>query len=317
MSPDILLLTDFDYDLGGVALTLFAETLAGAGIAYPYRMPLAPNAGMATGLDLDGDRRRGGPGDAKGYGAFPGATGMALLSRLPIRVAEARNHGHLLWRDLPGAALPVRDGAAFYDADALAVLPVSSRGHWVVPVDLPDGGVAHLLAAHPTPPVFDGRENRNGLRNRDEIRLWSLLLDGAIAGEAAWPADQPFVILGDLNADPFDGEGDQTAIRALLAHPLVQDPAPASTGAEAASAAQAGPNLRQRGDAAYDTADWDEGRSDGNLRVDYVLPSTGFRITDAGVFWPAPGEDGFALVGHDASTGPHHRLVWVDVVPDG
>ncbi|MBZ0130266.1 MAG: endonuclease/exonuclease/phosphatase family protein [Rhodobacteraceae bacterium] len=317
VSPDILLLTDFDYDLGGVALALFAETLAGAGAAYPYRMALAPNSGLASGLDLDGDRRRGGPGDALGHGAFPGAAGMALLSRLPIRAAEAQNHGKLLWRDLDGAALPVRDGAPFYSPEALAVLPVSSRGHWVVPVDLPDGTIVHLLASHPTPPVFDGRENRNGLRNRDEIRLWTLLLDGGIDGVAAWPRDRAFVILGDLNADPEDGEGDQAAIRALLAHPLVQDAAPASSGAAAAATAQGGPNKRHKGAAALDTADWDEGRTDGNLRVDYVLPSTALRITGAGVFWPAPGEDGFDLVGHDGSIGPHHRLVWVDIVPDG
>lgn len=317
ISPDILLLTDFDYDLGGVALAMFAETLAMAGIAYPYRMALAPNTGLASGLDLDGDRRRGGPGDALAHGAFPGAAGMAILSRHPIRAGQAQNHGKILWRDLPGAALPVRDGAPFYTPEALAILPVSSRGHWDVPVDFPDGGVVHLLAAHPSPPVFDGRENRNGLRNRDEIRLWSLLLDGGLDGMAAWPRDKAFVILGDLNADPHDGQGDHAAISSLLAHPLVQDAAPASRGAAAAAIAQGGPNNHHQGATALDTADWDEGRTDGNLRVDYVLPSTALRITGAGVFWPAPDEDGFELVGSDGSIGPHHRLVWVDVVPDG
>ena len=47
----------------------------------------------------------------------------------------------------------------------------------------------------------------------------------------------------------------------------------------------------------------------GNLRVDYVLPSAGLKVTGAGVFWPVEGEPGAALI--DASD---HRLVWVDVV---
>jgi len=33
------------------------------------------------------------------------------------------------------------------------------------------GQVIHILASHPTPPVFDGVEDRNGRRNHDEIRL--------------------------------------------------------------------------------------------------------------------------------------------------
>lgn len=54
----------------------------------------------------------------------------------------------------------------------LAVLRLSSKSHW----DLPDyvgDRVVHVLAAHPTPPVFDGPEDRNGLRNADEIRFWA------------------------------------------------------------------------------------------------------------------------------------------------
>ena len=31
----------------------------------------------------------------------------------------------------------------------------------------------HLLVAHPTPPTFDGAEDRNGTRNHDEIRFWA------------------------------------------------------------------------------------------------------------------------------------------------
>ena len=31
----------------------------------------------------------------------------------------------------------------------------------------------HFLVSHPTPPVFDGPEDRNGPRNYDEIRFWA------------------------------------------------------------------------------------------------------------------------------------------------
>ena len=31
----------------------------------------------------------------------------------------------------------------------------------------------HVLASHPTPPTFDGPEDRNGRRNHDEIRFWA------------------------------------------------------------------------------------------------------------------------------------------------
>jgi hypothetical protein len=36
-----------------------------------------------------------------------------------------------------------------------------------VPIDF-DGRIIHLLASHPTPPMFDGPEDRNGMRNADE-----------------------------------------------------------------------------------------------------------------------------------------------------
>lgn len=42
--------------------------------------------------------------------------------------------------------------------------------------------------------------------------------------------------------------------------------------------------------------------------MDYVLPSTGLRVIDAGVFWPLSTDDGADLL--DASD---HRLVWVDI----
>lgn len=306
VQPDILLLNDFDYDLGGVALGLFADGLAAKGVSYPYRFALRPNTGMPSGVDLDGDGWLGGPGDNQGFGQFAGSQAMAVLSRLPIEASAAKDFSAELWKNLPGAVLPIVDGQPWPSQTAWNTQRLSSKGHWDVPIRLPEGRMIHLLAAHPTPPVFDGPEDQNGLRNRDEIRFWSLYLEQL-------SPDAEFVILGDLNADPNDGEGSHAAIRGLLAHPLVQDVRPTSRGAVVASDLQAGPNLKQVSDPTFDTVDWDEGRTPGNMRVDYVLPSANLQISGAGVFWPAPDQVGFALVGSDGSRGSHHRLVWVDV----
>ena len=78
---------------------------------------------------------------------------------------------------MPGALLPddpsTPEPADWYSPDELDVFRLSSKSHWDVPVRLPDGRILHLLASHPTPPVFDGSEDRNGRRNHDEIRFWA------------------------------------------------------------------------------------------------------------------------------------------------
>lgn len=320
--PDVLVLGEIDHDPGERAVRAFARLLAAGpdGIAYGHVFTAPVNTGQPSGLDLDGDGREGGPGDAWGYGRFPGQYGLAILSRLPLRFADARTFRLLRWAELPGAALPVRaDGTPFPSAAAQAAMRLSSKAHWDVGLDWPGGRVVRLLVSHPTPPVFDDAHDLNGLRNRDEIRFWLLYLDGHAfrddAGRAAPRADLPFVILGDLNADPEDGDGRRDSIRALLAHPLVQDPRPASPGG--AVAAREGANRRHRGDPALDTADFDDLRGPGNLRIDYVLPSRHFRVTGAGVFWPAPDDPLHALVGTGRPlVSSDHRLVWVDLALD-
>ncbi len=303
-SPDVLLLTSFDFDLGLVALEALADRLSEAGAAYPHRFALRPNTGWSTGLDMDGDGRLGGPGDAQGYGAFAGQGGMAILSRLPVDTGAVRDFSTLLWRDLPGALLPESDGAPFPSAEVQEVQRLSTTGHWAVPVVLPDGGRLTLLAWHASPPVFDGPEDRNGRRNHDETAFWLRMLDGDLPFA---PPEPPFVLLGDANLDPQDGDGRGEAMRALLAHPGVRDPQPRSAGG--AAAAQTGANAAHGGDPAMDTADWpDDGP--GNLRADYVLPSAELELAGAGVFWPI-GDDPMAATVEAAS---RHRLVWVDIV---
>jgi hypothetical protein len=297
LQPDVILLTGFDYDLGGAALAAFAALAGEGGAAYPHRLAFAPNAGLATGLDLDGDGRAGGPRDAQGYGEFAGQGGMALLSRLTLDDPAHRDFSAFLWRDLPGAIPHDR---------ASPGQRLSSVGHWDLALVLPDGRRVRLWAWHATPPVFDGPEDRNGRRNHDEAAFWLRYLEGALP----WvPEDGPFILMGDANLDPRDGDGRPEALLALLGHPRIVDPAPRSAGGAAAAARDGGENTGHWGDPGLDTADWPDGPGEpGNLRVDYVLPSRDWLIRGSGVWWPAA-EPEAGL----AATASRHRLVWVDV----
>jgi hypothetical protein len=276
---DVLALQSIDYDLTGEAL----KRLAGAA-GYPYHFALRPNTGMPTGHDLNGDGRLGGPADAQGYGRFSGQGGMAILSRFPIMVEGVQDLSAILWTQIPDPLLPVTAQGPFPSAKAQAILRLSTTGHWIVPIALPDGPF-DLMTFHASPPVFDGAEDRNGRRNHDEIRLWQQVLDGKV-GSA--PAGR-FVIAGDANLDPVDGEGIKPAIVNLLADPRVQDVSPA-------------------GASGTDTVDWSD-PVPGDLRVDYVLPSTHWQVLDAGVLWPDPGDP----LADTVATASRHRLVWVDL----
>lgn len=294
VAPDMLVLTAFDYDAGNVALAAFRDRLAAAGVDYPHIFSRLPNTGMATGLDMNGDGRTGGPRDAQGYGRFAGQAGLAVLTRWPVDEGAMRDFSPLPWRDLPGAVLPQVEGRAFPSEEAQAVQRLSSTAHWLVPVQVPGGNV-DLMVWSATPPVFDGPEDMNGLRNRDELRLWMRLLDGEL-GEGP---GRYFVIAGNANLDPFDGDGLREAMADFLADPRLQDPAPASEGGRAA----AGPG--QRGPPGQVTAMWE---SVGALRVSYVLPSAAWEVVDAGVLWPGPGAGDI-----DVEVAGPHRLVWVDL----
>ncbi|WP_420859677.1 endonuclease/exonuclease/phosphatase family protein [Marivivens marinus] len=296
--PDILILTDFDYDAGQAALGAFADLLGQSGVPYPHSFAHAPNSVWMTDLDLDGDGRLGGAADRQGFGFFAGDNGMAVLSRLPIDAGASVDLSDVLWRDLPGATLPEDD---FPSAEAQAVQRLSSSGHWIVRIAPPDGPPFDLLVFAATPPVFDGPEDLNGLRGRDELRLWTAVLDGAFG-----KAPDSFVIAGNSNLDPVDGDGFAGAMADFLSDPRLQDPAPQSAGAALV------PDPDHRGDPAFDTADWPEG-APGNLRVSYVLPSVGWIVEGAGVFWPAPDDPAAALLGDDGLAAGPHRLVWVDL----
>lgn len=316
-APDVLLLNEFDYDATGTAAQNFNtnylnRSQRGANpIDYPYTYAAPSNTGIPSGADLDADGVIGGPGDALGFGDFEGQYAMVLYSKYPIDTDHIRTFQNFLWKDMPDSSLPTD----YYGELIQSVLPLPSKSMWDVPISV-DGKLIHVIAAHPTPPVFDGSEKRNQRRNHDEIRLLNDYLGADGAGEYIYDdagargplaTGSTFVVLGDLNSDATSGGSNPAAITALQENPLLVDPLPAS------QAQELSPELRRLAAAHNPLGTADFGPSTGVLRVDYVLPSVGLPVRDAGVYWPAAGQVGADLVSTWPPVSSDHRLVWVDI----
>ena len=325
-APDVVLVNEFDYVPGGRAAEAFRDnylSVSQNGKApqdYPYYYTAPVNTGVPSGMDLDQNGSVGGAGDAWGFGQFPGQYGMVVYSKHPIDRDQVRTFQNFRWQDMPGNEMPT----SYYTAEQQKKLRLSSKSHWDVPVRV-GGKTVHVLAAHPTPPSFDGPEDRNGRRNNDEIRFWSdyvgspsqsrYIYDDAGARGGLKPGER-FVVLGDYNSDPNDGDSYPGAIDQLLTSSRVRDPRPTSAGAVEAAALQGGANRTHVSDPAYDTGDFSDTPAPGNLRTDYVLPSKNLQACRSGVFWPKLGEPGSELTSDPAATTDHH-LVWVDVKVPG
>ena len=335
MRPDVLLINEFDFEPDNALAEAFQENYLSIGhngaspIEYPHVFVAPSNTGIPSGFDLNNNGVVAGPDDAFGFGFFPGQFGMAVFSRYPIEEDSIRTFQHFLWKDMPGALLPDDPAtpapADWYSPAELAVFRLSSKSHWDVPISIGTKTV-HFLVSHPTPPVFDGPEDRNGTRNSDEIRFWAdyitpgrtsaYIYDDAGSFGGLKPGEQ-FVIAGDQNSDPLDGDSIPGSIQQLLDHPLVNTRHTAeSAGAVEAAALQGGANATHRSDPRFDTADFADG-APGNLRADYVLPRKSLRIVDGAVFWPVQADPLFRLTGVFPFPSSDHRAVWIDVTVPG
>ncbi len=304
-APDVILLNEFDYDAAGVSAARFQDRFLSVSqngqppIVYPYRFIAPSNTGEHSGFDLNNngiiDNTIGDQGygdDAFGFGEFPGKYAMIVYSKFPILVDQVRTFRLLRWIDMPGALLP----PGFYSPEELEVFRLSSKSHWDVPIDV-NGRVFHFLTHHPTPPTFDGAEDRNGRRNHDEIRLWADYLtpgaDGYLVDDNGKPGGfgtgKRFVIAGDHNADPTRGDSVDHAINQLLLNPAVNASfVPRRTGLPTGASSDI-------------TAQF-------GLRVDYVLPSyVGFGILGGAVYWPSSGPEATLVTASD------HRMVYLDL----
>jgi hypothetical protein len=330
-APDVILINEFDYDpqtdaQGRTVVDLFHDRYLAVSqngqvaLNYPYRFTAKPNTGYSpadtdedglpdTGPTLDFDNNgtattTAGSGayanDCFGFGEFRGKYGMVVYSKFPIATAAARTFRNFLWRDMPGSRLPI----TWYSSAEQEVFRLSSKSHWDLPIDVGGGQLVHFLCAHPTPPVFDGSEDRNGRRNGDEIRFWADYIDPSRAtyhrddsGRAGGLApDERFVIAGDYNADPLKGDSVAGAAQQLTNHSQVLT-------TQIPSAA-----VYLKTSAPTDTADFST-----DLRVDYVLPSKlGFEMAGNAVYWPSGTHPQAALVANPA-TSSDHKLVWADL----
>tara|TARA_R110001583_G_scaffold185865_1_gene346193 strand:+ start:3072 stop:4298 length:1227 start_codon:yes stop_codon:yes gene_type:complete len=315
VNPDIILLNEFDrIDSSHKNIHHFLnEYLAQgqngqSGVVYPYFYQSSVN----TGVKVDGDLNRDGktnlqPADTHGFGYFEGHFGMVLLSKYPINEKDIRTFQHFKWHDMPNALKPIDPSTKlpWYSDTTWQALRLSSKSHWDIPVNV-KGKTIHVLASHPTPPVFDGLEDRNGKRNHDEIRFWFDYINGEqayyiyddLGKQGGLAPQQAFVILGDQNASSVEGDAINSSIQALLSSDKIQDPMPISVGGELHSA--------DNKNAKHHTAYW-------GMRADYVLPSAiNFTIKDSGVFWPQKNDDCYRLI-ESRQASSDHRLVWVDV----
>jgi hypothetical protein len=355
--PQILVLNEIDYDAEGAVLAAFCDKYLAVPqnvshspapaepLLYPHRMAFASNTGEHSGLDLDknGDvdatlGARNYAGDCYGYGVYPGEYAFAVLSQFPIQKSAVREFRKFLWKDMPGALLPddasTAEAGDWYSPEILAAFRLSSKNHCDLPVDV-NGRVIHLLLSHPTPPVFDGDEDRNGRRNHDELRFWIdyvsphetgyLVDDAGAKGGLTVSGLQPpasglqpsFLILGDLNGDAFDGAGKEGIARLLAAPRILKYPMPTSEGAVEAARLQAGANATHAGPHDQDTEDAADLPGPGNLHLDYILPSADLEVAASGVFWPASTDPLAALVaGTEHPVSSDHRLVWLDLPGD-
>ncbi len=315
LRPEVLVLQEFDYDAEGEGIALFQENYLGVAqekdgfelepIEYEYVYVPTTNTGELAPVDLNNDGVISLPNDGYGFGNFPGQYGMVLLSQYEIDVENIRTFQEFLWKDMPDGYLQTNEGAEgtiplteYYSEEAIEILRLSSKNHIDVPINV-NGETIHVLASHPTPPVFDGEEKRNLKRNNDEIRFWADYIAGGDRDDYIYDDNgnfegleegTKFVIMGDQNSDPFDGDadkGDPTqgrgAINQLLIEPSVYtDTTPFGAGGVEAAFLKKDTNpsaFNQQGNPGEDTSGFD-------LRVDYVLPSDNLEVTGLGVFNP-------------------------------
>lgn len=257
---------------------------------------------------------------------------MMLLSSYEIVPNETLTFQHFSWCDIPGDIPPPSLAPQPCDAsDPSTRLFSTTFADVTIRFDFDPQTLLHVLMTHATEPTLDDELARK--RNNDEIRFIKDYIDDLLGGEALPPpalldaiqalvpvptsipygyfcddlmqnacaplGPRRFVVLGNLNADDdlaggvWDDGVNKPAILGLLDMPRVLDyDAPQSEGAGA-----------EKPDATFL-------HPEGLRRVDYVLPSVDFVVTNSGVLWPTPEEPGFAYM---ESMTTLHRLTWVDM----
>ena len=259
-----------------------------APIAYPLLLHRAVEHRRPVRLRPRQQRRSvGGPERrASGSAFFPGQFGMAVFSQVPDRhggradVPEVPLEGHA-GRAACRTTRTTPAPADWYSPAELAIFRLSSKSHWDLPIEIGKKTV-HFLVSHPTPPVFDGPEDRNGTRNHDEIRFWA---DYITPGKSGYIYDDARHVGGLKPGSPVRDRG-RPELRSARRrqHPGI-DPATPRASARQHEAHAVQPRRRGAGRVAGRRERHAPKRprlrhgrlrrlpAPGNLRADYVLPS--------------------------------------------
>ncbi len=320
-----------------------AQSLEGAGgeanlepIEYPYAESYSTNTGLNSDLDLDNNGTAGQlPGDAWGFGFYHGQYAFALMSKYKIDTENTRTFQEFKWKDMEGAEIPtiticdgsqtIPDGMAcgddWYTAEEWDVVRLSSKNHVDAPIIIPTekgDEVVHLLMSHPTPPVFDPGKNK--VQNGAEVEFWHHYVQGKEyfyddAGNKGGLAEgAKFVMMGDQNLDPLDGDGFSEIMQDFHNDPLVNQDVmngelyPTSYGAaEHAVDKNSTHPIPNRITSTF------------GLGVDYAMPSANLNVADSGVYWAASYEEGRKLFnddrigkyGNGKDVSSDHRMIWI------
>ena len=239
--PDVLLINEFDFDAGGVALARFQDNYlsvphnGAAAIDYPYAFTAPSNTGIASGFDLNNFggvvTTPGAPGygdDALGFGAFPGQFGMAVYSKYPIDEAAVRTFQNFLWKDMPGNSRCRPEGlvhhrgaghAARVVQVALGPADLDRQAHRALPGRATRPRRCSTAPRTATAGATSTRSGCGPTTSRRARAATSTTTQGVRGGLAP---GESFVIAGDQNSDPLDGDSIPGSIQQLIDSPLRQ-----------------------------------------------------------------------------------------------
>ncbi|MBI2896076.1 MAG: endonuclease/exonuclease/phosphatase family protein [Deltaproteobacteria bacterium] len=291
------------FDGGAENALRIAERIHAAApeVDYPYTLTTVGNSGYYW----EGEDYGEWSWELRGWGEWPGRFNTAVLSRYPILTDQVRVVHDFAWEDLPENRIQqMRDENGMEVPEGF---PLFEKALNVVPIDLgPE--VLWLVLLHPTasPAAFDPI---NPYRNYDELRALALFLDGELPGVEPLPDGARFVVSGDLNGDPDDGDGLDGAVAQVLDHPSLVAVFPTGAGTRG-----------QNGE--YNTFLGGCGNDDGatvedptvrfQMQLDYVLASASIGPpTETGLFFPdfRTEREDFDL----ACRASDHRFLYIDI----
>jgi len=232
---------------------------------------------------------------------------MAFYSKYPILEDEVRRFQTFLWIDLPGNIKPgfVSDQQRLFDKD-----------FWDIPIDV-NGRIVHVLMCHAVVPVF---EPENDERNFDTLRFIAEYIQGQATyatADGGMASHDVFALIGDLNADPDDGDSLPGAVQQVLNLARVTDNQPEGDGEDTDgmppdnTTYNTSTNNFRRNTFKSGIANTTPGGT--QLQLDFLLPSNNLPLGASAVFWSQLDDPDWTL----QRRASDHHFMWTDVVVPG